>query len=170
MPQVNRVTKARKDQGPCSACAAPVKSGDSYVWWKSHRGSPRKIRCGESDCFPTERDLTESEFDLAVFGINDLIEAIEDGDGLKPVIEKIRTLSQLTEQKLCAMPAGCQSGKGGHRFRVRFEALEDWVAGLEASILEYNNLEDIEDEPDTEGVITEQQFESWKLNLPELAL
>jgi hypothetical protein len=60
MPRVNRVKKARKDQGSCSRCNCTIKRGDGYVWWQFRFGT-KNVRCSKSECFPRASELTQSE-------------------------------------------------------------------------------------------------------------
>lgn len=91
MPRINRVKKARKDQGRRGKCGTELTAGKPYRWIKFRYGGKR-VRCVATECRFRNSDLTQSDklsdWWLALEDIEDAIQEARDGaDGLS--IEEI---------------------------------------------------------------------------------
>jgi hypothetical protein len=135
--RINRVKKARKDQGNCSGCGKPVKKGDGYKWIKSRFG-PRKIKCDECRFRPSE--LTSSKMGAIWDAQEDTREAIAGWDGedvqdLKSILEEfaevVREVGQEYSEAADNMPENLQYSPVAEECREKGEELEGWASDLE---------------------------------------
>lgn len=124
MPRVTFVKKARKDQ-PNSG----IKRGDSYYWWK-FRWGPKMV----NKTPPKPSQLTQSEFFIALYSIQESIEALEADkdleDNLLSIIDEIRGLREECEEKRSNMPEQLQDSETGELLGERAEAMTAWADEL----------------------------------------
>lgn len=132
MPRVNRVNKARKDQGTCGNCGVLISRGDEYVWWK-FRWSGRYVRCGKSECYPRASDLTQSEYyatmaehesTLNELAVNADIDS-DTADDLRSLADEIEDYGQEQSERRNNMPYQLQDAEAGELLQTRAEACEN---------------------------------------------
>jgi len=133
MPRVITVKKARKDQGTCGKCGEPIRAGDAYRWWKFRYGGKR-IRCSKPECAPGRADLTQSDFWISVYGLEDDLAAAATREDIEGVVEQIRELAEEQQDKLYNMPEGLQEGDTGQLLQDRAQYLEDWAQEMEDAV------------------------------------
>jgi hypothetical protein len=136
MPKVNFVKKARKDIN------SEIKAGDSYYWWKFRYGGKRVSKTP-----PKPKDLTQSDFLISLYSIEEEIESFsaddkESFDSQKEdILSQIEDLKTETEDKLSNMPEQLQSAPTGELLQERIDGLEEWYSELEAIECEYDEDE-----------------------------
>ncbi len=137
MARVHTVKKARKNYKD-----AGIKKGDTYFWWK-FRNSP--IR--RSKTSPKRQQLTQSNFYISLYDLEDRINDLAAEEGLKEevesIIQDIRALADEQEENKNNMPEGLQEGDTGQLLDERKDGLEEWADELEGLDLDiYDDLED----------------------------
>ncbi len=158
MPRVNRVEKARVDQGTCR-CGKEIKRGDAYKWIKFRFGG-RRIKC--ADCDFKASELTQSEFLGQVYDLNDRIAAITDDMSLEDIqseVDDIATefenLASECEDKLSNMPEGLQQGSVGEMLQSRSDSCNEVAGNLQGVDFDFDEESEREsavEELDTDGV------------------
>ena len=123
MPKLNFVKKARKDN--------PVaKRGESYFWWKFAFGSKQY-----ASTRPPRSRLTQSEYFSTLWELEDGFQAADTAVGLKDQFEDfVADLTELRdsqEEKRENMPESLQESSTGELLQERYEALDDWIDGIE---------------------------------------
>lgn len=170
MPKVIRVAAARKDAGNCSACGAPIKAGDPYVWFQ-FRFQAKTVQCAKPQCAPKPADLTRSEYQRAIYALHEnafdgstLDDLITQREGAVSALEELR---DETQEKLDNMPEGLQQGDTGQLLQERIDALESALADLENVEMEELEAEEGETE---EALQTrkDQQLENVRSELNEV--
>lgn len=73
MAQIHTVMKARKLQGACGRCGAPIVKGDGYQWVKLNRWAGRMVRCATCAFRPSE--LTSNDKLAAIYAAREDAEA-----------------------------------------------------------------------------------------------
>ena len=154
MTRVHHVNKARKSPGKCGRCDHRIKKGFPYKWWKFRR-SGKYIRCADPACAPKPKDLTQSEFWSAVFGIQEerfeLNTSIEDLESARDnVVGELENLRDEQEDKRSNMPEGLQEGDTGNLLQERFDALEEAVINLQNVDISYDPPEEVEEQDEAE--------------------
>lgn len=162
MPRVYRVKKARKDQGTCGHCGCALKAGDPYTYWEfrismgKSFGTRRMVRCAQPACQPKPKDLTQSEFWIAVYDLQETVFQGETVEDLESQVEEVKTqiedIRDELQGKLDNMPEGLQQGSTGELLQERIEAMEELINGLDAVDLTF-------DEPEREKDVTDEVHE-----------
>jgi DNA repair ATPase RecN len=67
------------------------------------------------------------------------LDAAEDVDGVRSVLEEIRTLGEEQQEKLENMPEGLQQGDTGQLLQERADNCESWAGEIESACDEYDN-------------------------------
>lgn len=176
MPRVNRVKKARKDQGTCSKCGKAISAGDPYVWWKhklAYGGLLRK-RCSEQACYPRPSDLTLSEFQVRLCEIteakDDLLH-MADADSLREQAEELRTLGEEQREKRENMPEGLQDSDTGQLLEERADACESAADEWDSQADEFDSTWPEEfDEGNGEEIATAEEWEDARQDAWQEAL
>lgn len=168
MPRVKRVKKARKAQGSCGKCGVPIKVGDPYVWWKFKFGA-RHVRCAKEECYPKASDFTQSEFLSALYDLQDQACQCHDGEELQALADEVRDLGSEQEDKLRNMPESLQYSPTGELLQERVDSCEAWAGDLENHVYEFEQVQEMLDEADTEEAESEAEDAraEWINNIPE---
>ena len=146
MPRVNFVKKARKD------ISDEIKAGDSYYWWKFRYGGKRVSKTP-----PKPKDLTQSDFLISVYNIEEEIENFmaSDKDSFdsqkEDILGQIEELKSETEDKLGNMPEQLQYAPTGELLQERIDGLDEWYNELESIDFEYDE-DEIREEVKEEGI------------------
>ena len=143
MPRVTHVKKARKnykEQG--------IKKGESYYWWKFRFGSKHMSKTA-----PKRQQLTQSNFYISLYDLEDRINDLIADDTLssevESIIEDIRQLAEEQEENKNNMPEGLQEGDTGQLLDERKDGLESWadeLEGVDCSIDEDGIKDEVADE------------------------
>lgn len=169
MPKVNRVEAARKSPGKCSRCGEEIAVGSPYVWWQ-FRFRGKTVRCGKSECRPKPADLTSSEYQKAIYAIQenkfegitlDDLEAKRDD-----AVSDLESLRDETQEKLDNMPESLQQGNSGTLLQERVDALESAISDLEN--VEFDELDDSDEEDQSEEAKKERLDEHLETKRTEL--
>lgn len=157
MPRPHYVKKARK-----SYKADGIKKGDPYWWWKFNFGP--KIR---SKTQPRASQLTRSDFYATLYDLQDDVESLVAGDGLKDAVsdiaDRIRTLGEECADRLSNMPDSLQESDTGNLLQERSDACEAAADEFEAIDFEIDQLDDDEDaEADPEQAHWDEKLEEVK--------
>jgi chromosome segregation ATPase len=131
MPRVVE-RKARKDY-PNSG----IKKGDKYFYWKIKTGPASGYAC-RSLTRPTPSQLNTG-FAGQVGELESSIQAADDVDGIRSVLEEIRELGEECQGKLENMPEGLQQGDTGQLLEERAGQCEEWASTIESACDEYDN-------------------------------
>lgn len=131
MPRVVE-RKARKDY-PNSG----IKKGDKYFYWKIKTGPASGYAC-RSLTRPTPSQLNTG-FAGQVGELEASIQAADDVDGIRSVLEEIRELGEEQSEKLQNMPEGLQQGDTGQLLEERAGQCEEWAGTIESACDEYDN-------------------------------
>lgn len=145
MPRVNTIQKCRKSPGPCGRCGKPINPGDPYRYWEFRFGG-KHVRCLAPECSPRPRDLTQSDFWIEVYDIQDELQAANSPEDVQSVIDRIRDHASEQEDKLTNMPEGLQQAPTGELLQGRADSLEEWASGLESIDEPDEEAEDQDDE------------------------
>lgn len=125
MPRVNFVKKARK-----AYPHAGIKAGDQYYWWKFRYGPKHR-----SLTKPTPQQLTQSEFWIRVYDLQERIQGLEWSEGIEDqveeIVEELREFADEQEEKLNNMPDSLQEGDVGQMLQERYEGISEWADELE---------------------------------------
>jgi chromosome segregation ATPase len=130
MPRVTK-RKAAKDYPN-----AGIKKGDEYYHWKRKTGPASGVTC-RSLTKPTPSQLNTG-FAGQVGELEASIDAAEDVDGVRSVIEEIRTLGEEQQEKFDNMPEGLQQGDTGQLLEERASQCEEWANEIESACDEYD--------------------------------
>lgn len=143
MPRINRVAKARKDQGSCGRCTKPIKAGDSYVWIKFRHGGKRK-RCSDFACRFRQSDLTQSDKLSRVYAAQenaeDTIGALDAADesfeddiksALEEAAAEIREVAQEYEESAENIREHFSESSTADECEEKANELESWADDLE---------------------------------------
>ena len=131
MPRVAK-RKARKDY-PNSG----IKKGDEYYYWKVKTGPASGCVC-RSKTPPTPSQLNTG-FAGQVGEIEASLDAAEDVEGIRSVIDEIRELGEEQQGKFDNMPEGLQQGDTGQLLEERAGQCEEWASNIESACDEYDN-------------------------------
>jgi hypothetical protein len=131
MPRVVE-RKARKDY-PNSG----IKKGDKYFYWKIKTGPASGYAC-RSLTRPTPSQLNTG-FAGQVGELENSLQAADDVDGIRSVLEEIRELGEECQGKLENMPEGLQQGDTGQLLEERAGQCEEWASTIESACDEYDN-------------------------------
>lgn len=150
MPKVLKIERAAKDYP-----AEGIKKGDTYYRWSLRPGGPyTKGRTYRSKTYPTPRQLTQNAWKLACYDIEDAIQAAEDPDGLRAVIDDVTSLKDEQQEKLDNMPEGLQQGDTGQLLQERIDALESLESEIDTNAQEWEDkLGETCSECDGSGVV-----------------
>jgi len=151
MARVNVIQKARKAQGKCTKCGTEIKVGDPYRFWKFRFGAPIP-RCMKTECTPRPSDLTQSEFYIRLYEIQESLEvAMQDfndngelsdlSSSISSAADQVRELGEECQEKLDNMPEGLQAGDSGQLLENRAQECEGKADELEEAAGEIDNLE-----------------------------
>jgi hypothetical protein len=146
MPRVHFVKKARKDVNDV------IKAGDSYYWWKFRYGGKRV-----STTPPKPKDLTQSDFLISVYNIEEEIENFmaSDKDSFdnqkEDILNQIEELKSETEDKLGNMPEQLQYAPTGELLQERIDGLDEWYNELDSIDFEIDE-DEIKEEVKEEGI------------------
>lgn len=159
MAKANFVKAAQKDYPEHN-----IKKGESYYWWKLHRGSKRFSKTA-----PKRSQLTGSSFYSTLYDIeDDMIGNANADDNLggirDEVVGALEELRDQCEESRSNMPEGLQESETGNMLQERYDALD-------SAIDEFNNIELNEpdendliehgyEEPEREEKETDEEFES----------
>ena len=139
MPRVNRVKKARKDQGSCGRCRTPLPAGSAYRWWKFRHGGKHK-RCMAEKCRPRASELTGSEFLSAVYSAQETFSGSdystpdELADALRTMAEELREAAQIRIEAADAIEGGFgHETEQSYTLREEGEAIEYWADDIESA-------------------------------------
>jgi hypothetical protein len=130
MPRVTK-RKARKDY-PNSG----IKKGDEYYYWKVKTGPASGYVC-RSKTPPTPSQLNTG-FAGQVGEIEASLDAAEDVEGIRSVIDEIRELGEEQQGKFDNMPEGLQQGDTGQLLEERAGQCEEWASAVESACDEYD--------------------------------
>ena len=153
MPKVHFVKKARKDIN------SEIKAGDSYYWWKFRYGGKRVSKTP-----PKPKDLTQSDFLISLYSIEEEIENFiasdkESFDAQKEdILSQIEQLKDEVDERLQNMPEQLHYSPTGELLQERIDALDEWYNELEAIECEADEdeiREELEDEEDIEDIDAE---------------
>lgn len=126
-----------------------IKKGDTYYSWTLRFSRYGAGTTYKSLTFPTKRQLTSNEFKLALYDIEDALDAItiEDVEGGRyGVVSDIENLAGELQNRLDGMPEGLQQGPSGQILQERIDALESWSADLDNIEIPYDASDFDDDE------------------------
>lgn len=142
MPAVHFVKKARKDYPEHS-----IQKGESYYWWKFRFGGKRVSKTP-----PNRRQLTQSDFQIGIYDLEDALGGLVADDSIESRVEEIadqmESLADEQEDKRSNMPDQLQDSEVGSMLEERGEALREWAEELRNLDfdLESDTAEDLEEE------------------------
>jgi hypothetical protein len=161
MAKANFVKAAQKDYPEHN-----IKKGESYYWWKLHRGAKRF-----SKTRPKRSQLTGSSFYATLYDIEDDMigdaEASEELGSLRDeVVSALEELRDQCEESRNNMPDALQDSDTGNMLQERYDALDsaiDEFQNIELGEPDENDLvehgwEELEREPGE----TDEDFEGRK--------
>jgi hypothetical protein len=126
MPQVHHVKSARKEN--------PVaKVGEPYYWWKFRYGGKHY-----SKTYPKPSQLTQSEFLIQVYEIQEELDALNPEDvvdlesQVQEIASRIRDIGSEQEDKRYNMPDSLQDSENGQLLEQRAYDCEAWASELES--------------------------------------
>ena len=139
------------------------------MWWKFNFG-PTVKRCADPACYPKPRDLTRSEFQIAVYDIEDQLRCASDVSDVESTIEDIQALGQEQEEKWENLPDQLKYGSTGELLEERRDNCEQWATEIEmekdAYEAEIEHHEDEENGPDLSE--ESQMWGAFKERITEL--
>lgn len=143
MPRVTFVKAAQKDYP-----AAGIKKGQSYYWWKFRFGG-KHMQLTQ----PDRRQLTQSDFQIAIYDFEDSLAGLVADESLDSQIESIAddmdSLADEQEEKLSNMPNGLQEGEVGQMLQERSDALREWgdeLRGIDTDLELAETLDDFKEQ------------------------
>src|SRR5215471_803723 len=140
MPRVTHVKAARK-----AIPHAGIEVGQSYYWWAFRFGGKRY-----SKTYPEPQQLTQSEYQIALYDISDDIAGLSADsslpDDVADIAERYRELAQECQDKLDNMPEGLQQGATGELLQERIDACES--AADEFENIDFSDAPEDKDEDD----------------------
>lgn len=159
MPKVTK-RKARKDYPN-----AGIKKGDEYFYWKRKTGPASGVTC-RSLTAPTPSQLN-SGFAGEAGELEASLDAADDVDGVRAVLEEIRTLGEEQQGKFDNMPEGLQQGDTGQLLEERASQCEEWAGEIESACDAYDSKiseiesaeSDWDEDYDSEGESDDRQDE-----------
>lgn len=175
MPRVHHVKAARKDQGTCHNCGAPLSVGGPYRWWKfggpagsRGPGGAKVKRCMKPECTPKASDLTQSPFLGALYAAQETLEAAgnqgtpEDvaamlhggADELREAAEIRTEAADNIEQGFGHATQQCED------LREEGESVEYWADEVDGIADEVENHEEEDIEGELEDWLTEKVEEA----------
>lgn len=122
--QVNKVISARKDYPDFW-----IKKWDTYFWWKFRYGWKRM-----SKEYPNKRQLTQNEFLISLYDLEDQVTNFEVNDqsefdeNKQSIIDEIQSLLDEQQEKLDNIPEQLQESSV---LNERIEWLQEWIDELE---------------------------------------
>jgi hypothetical protein len=125
MAKVHHVKKALKDN-------SAVKKGEPYWWWAFRFGGKHR-----SATPPRPSQLTQSEFWIAVFSVQEEIEDYEAADkeeliaAIADWVERIREAGEGCRERLDSMPYQLQESGTGELLGGRGDSCDEWADSLE---------------------------------------
>jgi hypothetical protein len=114
-----------------------IKKGDQYFYWKIKTGPASGI-VRRSLTRPTPSQLNTG-FAGEVGELEVSLDAAEDVEGVRSVIEEIRTLGEEQQGKFDNMPEGLQQGDTGQLLEERASQCEEWASAIESACDEYDS-------------------------------
>lgn len=175
MPRVNRVKKARKDQGSCGKCGEPILAGDPYIWAKPRYGGKR-VRCVKYHaCRFRPSQLTSSEIKGTIYGAQEDWEDRADAHEMTPlevaqmVAEACREAVELFQEKMDAIEEGMGHTEGHVWLELeeRLNELEPWVEELRELVEEWEGYQEDEEEEDEDERDWVEEFTDLLNECPE---
>lgn len=127
MARVTYVKRCRKAQ-VCDRCGAGVNVGEPYRHWAFRYGPTRK-RCMKPECNPRPQDLTQNDFLIQQYDLNDRIRDAEVDDA-ESIADDIEALADEQEEKVQNMPDSLQDGEIADMLNERAESLREWAERL----------------------------------------
>lgn len=89
MCRLNKVEKARNDQGNCGKCGQPIKAGDSYRWWKG-RYTGKRVRCSKPSCTPQLYELETNPLRAEAMQAEDAVSSCQGAEDAGTAAEFLR--------------------------------------------------------------------------------
>lgn len=140
VPDPKTKSGERKDRSKPHPDGDTVKfaKGETYYTW-GFRMAGRSIN-HESKTKPTRQQLTMSEYQSAVYDIDDLVQALDasmfsDPEEFESAVTEIKeqaeSLRDETQDKFDNMPEGFQQADTGQLLEERIQALEDFINELD---------------------------------------
>lgn len=144
MAKANFVKAAQKDYPEHN-----IKKGESYYWWKLHRGSKRFSKTA-----PKRSQLTGSNFYATLYDIEDDMigdaEANENLESLRDeVVNALEELRDQCEESRSNMPDALQESDTGNMLQERYDALDSAI----------NEFQDIDLSEPTDGDLEIEEVE-----------
>ena len=147
MARLHTVKKARKDYPEDG-----IKKGDTYYWWQFRFGP--KMR---SKTYPKRSQLTQSDFYIWLYDLEDSIDALVPDktleDEVANIISEIDDMRDELQSRLDVIPEQLQDSGSGEILQERIDALDEWSSGLQSIDFDVDTNED----DNEEGIDAEEQ-------------
>lgn len=137
----------------CSKCGSHIQKGVEYYRFSASRFQKLKPRC--INCKPTRQEMTNSDFWVQYYDIDDhiqglTIEDMEDAQAaVDDIVEQLEMLRDEQEEKLYNMPDQLQESETGQLLQERYDGVQEMVDELQSIDLEIDEEAD-EDEQEEE--------------------
>ena len=153
MTRVHVVKHARKDYPEHD-----IKKGDQYYWWKFRFGGKNFSKTP-----PDRRRLTQSDFQISMYDLEDALGALVADDSIESQIENVadqmESLADEQEEKVQNMPDQLQDSEIGQMLQERADALREWAEELRGI--------DIDIESDADDYTDDAQAELYNFDPAE---
>lgn len=172
MPRVNRVKKARKDQGTCR-CGHVIKAGESYQWAKPRYGA-KMVRC--ANCSFSRSDLTSSDKLARIYDAQDSaadeIGSWSGDDGHDALAEILRNAAQEAnevadeyEESAENIREHFESSSTADECEERAEEIRSWAEEMESAA---DELEEFDEDTAREEARSDLEDDDGKVNNTEV--
>lgn len=149
--RVKHVKKARKAQGNCTRCRAPIEVGSAYRWIK-RRGGPRINRCMEAACAFTNSDLTSGKVSDAWSAIETAQAEIAEADSeqecmdaLASCAESLREVAEEYAESASNIREHFSESATADECEEKAEELESFASDLDGWTPEHDESSSIEE-------------------------
>lgn len=148
MARINHVTKAQKDQGPCSKCGTEIKKGASYKWFQKQR-QPRRVACER--CTFKDSDLAGGRMADVYAAREEAEDAMENvasiddvRDALQNAIDRANELAEEYEQSAENIRERFTESATADECDEKAGAVRDWASEMESVVDQ--NCDDIDED------------------------
>jgi hypothetical protein len=153
-----------------------IEVGQPYLYWEFQYG-PKRVRCTKVECAPKPQDLTQSEYMIRAYELDDELQLILNREvsskddaqtvasDLEAFADTIDEFAQEQRDKLDNMPEGLQQGNAGQLLEQRAGALEDSANEIRDAAQQLNDTEDPEEGEDAERHWADAVMESCSISL-----
>ncbi len=156
MARVTRVTKARKDQGPCGKCREEIRAGSPYLHWSFRYGGKHR-RCTKPGCAPKPSDTTSNEKVSRLLAIQEgLEEIVGNRKGSEDLVAALNDAGSEAREVSGEYEEGAQNIEMGFgheteqstELQETGERVEEWADALEEAASEIEDFEQGEEDAD----------------------